>query len=152
MSLGRYSAEIKAIAIDVGRYLRDAGIVEVAHQLADELGPEGIFEMTPEEQEKALKFLSQTPSQQVKALGRLYNEEAALLIIRAKYFGLISARAMSLADHFEFVPGKGYRDAAQYGARLYLQSRIVPTLQELLPRWTPKPDIAAEASGPSPKM
>ena len=146
MSLSRYSVEVRAIADSIGRYLYEADLVETAHHLADTMGPQGIFRMTPEDRDKALKFLSQTPSQQVKVINKLDDEAAALLIMRAKFFGIISARSMSLAENFEYVPGKGYRDAAAYGASVYLRSPIVPTIEDILPRWKPKEELNARAA------
>ncbi len=124
--LGRYPAEINGLAEELDYLLdeievRDAGIARF------EAVGDKMFAMTTEETEKALKFLAQTPSQRDKALRKLDETAAAVLILRARYLCMMSYKAMNFAEEFFYVPGKGYRSAAEYGARLAIGASFAPS-------------------------
>jgi len=72
--------------------------------------------MTDDEHVKALRLLSQTPSQRAKSIARLDGRAAALLILRARYLGLRASRALYLASDLECIPGSSYLDAASRAA------------------------------------
>jgi hypothetical protein len=134
--LGRYPAEINGLAEELDELLdeievRDAGVAQF-EKVGDRL-----FAMTPEETEKALKFLSQTPSQRGKALGKLDDTSAAVLILRARYLCLMSYKAMNFAEEFFHVPGQGYRSAAEYGARLAIKASFAPPGTSVVRRFSP---------------
>ena len=135
MSLSRYEVEVAAIAEGFGEII-EAHYKAAAYEVANELG-EQLFRMTGEEYQKASKFLSQTPSQHEKVLNRLDDVEAATLLLRARYLGLVASRAIGLADDLQFIPGKGYRAAAAAAADRALRARIFPSLRSVLPGWEP---------------
>ncbi len=112
MPLSRYSVEVNGIAESFAEIIQNH-YEDAAYRLANEKGQK-LLAMTSEEYDKALKFLSQTPSEHDKALNKLSDDDAAILLMRARYLGLIAAQAIGLADDFQFIPGKGYRQAAAY--------------------------------------
>ncbi|WP_327209909.1 hypothetical protein [Rhizobium leguminosarum] len=135
MGLSRYGIEVGGIANELGELLRDHDLEDAAFSVLTRLGEEAVLDMAGDAQEKALKFLSRTPSQRDKAILKMGDEDAALLILRARYLGLSASRAIFFADGFEFVVGQGYRDAAENCARKALRARLYPLMTEVLPGW-----------------
>ncbi|WP_173050562.1 hypothetical protein [Bosea sp. ANAM02] len=88
--------------------------------------------MSDDDLQKALRFLKSTPSQRIKTLANKAAHDAALLILRARYLGLCSAKALFFVDRI-YVVGAGYREAAERGARHAYNETLRPTLEELLP-------------------
>lgn len=132
--LGPYPGEVRYIADELKEYLVD-GVKQSAFDVLKSIGETGLLKMSEVEREKALKLLSQTPSQRDKALRKLDDRSAATLILRARYLGLASAKVLEFSELSSNIRGKGYRSAAEYGAREFLRSELTPSLSELLPGW-----------------
>lgn len=123
--LGNYPSEINGLAEELSNLVDQSGLRSAATALYKAIGDK-LFAMTPDETAKALKFLSQTPSQRSKVLAKLDPSAAATLILRARYLCMMSYNAMNFAENFFYVPGKGYREAAEYGARMALGASFAP--------------------------
>jgi hypothetical protein len=134
--LGRYPAEVAGIADELGSLLRGS-MEEAALAVLDEVGEVRLFAMLPEERTTAEALLTKTPLQRERALARLSERAAAVLIMRARYLGLISAAAFRLAERLEYVPGMSYRAAAARGLREATEIRMMPRIEDVLPaaRW-----------------
>jgi hypothetical protein len=130
MSLSRYSVEVNGIASELARMLT-GNVKQAAYAMAQSQG-DAIFQMTREEFEKALAFLSKTPNQREKAIAKLSDNDAAILIVRARYLGLAASRTIEIADDVSLIPGQGYRAAAQSAARTLFSTQPFPSLNSVL--------------------
>lgn len=137
MSLSRYAVEVGGIADEL-RDLLTGPIRSAAFEVVERHGWDKLLSMEHGELDKALKFLSQTPSQRDKTLARMDQAAAAVLILRARYLGLSSRKAIELADSLSYMPGSSYRAAAARGAQAALGA-LRPSMGNLLPGW-PDPD------------
>lgn len=132
--LAPYISEANGIAEELAYYLRGP-LMEAAHAVARSKGIRGITIMSAQEVEDAYTVLASTPAKRDKILARVGNEMAATVVMRARYLGILAGRAMEMADEFEFIPGQGYRAAAEYAARSAARLKAEPTLSEILPGW-----------------
>lgn len=139
MSLSRYAVEVGGIADEL-RDLLTGPVRSAAFELVERHGWDKLLAMERDELDKALKFLSQTPSQRDSTLAKMDHPSAAALILRARYLGLSSRKAIELADSLSYMPGSSYRTAAARGAQAALGS-LRPSMGNLLPGW---PNAAAE--------
>lgn len=130
MDLGPYPHNVKGIADELGDMLAD-DLRETALGLVDACLAE-----TMDIDEKAVAFLAKTPSQRDRVVAKLAHREAATLILRARYHGLVSSLAMTFAENFAYVRGRGYRDAAAYGARVALRASLRPDRDDLMGYWS----------------
>lgn len=131
-ALDTYSSAVRGIAIELDQLLSENDLREAAEKIARSLGIEGIKATTGDEQDKALRFLAQTPSQRAKLIERLEPRVAALLILRARYFGLRAAKILSIAADLQFTPGASYRNAARRAAEVAEQIESYPSLEDIL--------------------
>lgn len=125
LDLGRYPAEVNGLAEELDSFLdeievRDAGVAAFREH------GDALFAMSEDQTKKALKFLSQTPSQRTKAVARMGDTEAAVLILRARYLCMMSYAAMQFAEDVSHVKGMGFRAAAEYAARIICGKSFVP--------------------------
>jgi len=132
--LGRYLMEVRRVADELEE-LMVGPLRKAAFSVLNRVGREGLLNMDKDALEKAIRLLSQTPSQRDKTLARLDDEDAATLLLRARYLGLCSANAFDLADQFLYVPGMGYRKAAEHGVRQVLRHRLTPDMEDVLRGW-----------------
>lgn len=135
MSLGPYPESVRAIADELAELLREEPLRSAAFRVLAGIGEEGLLGMKDADADKALKLLSQTPSQRSKALARLDAPAAATLVLQARYLGLLSYAAFRIADRLFDIRGSSYRGAAERGARLALSAREAPSLADVLPGW-----------------
>lgn len=150
MSLGRYPSEVRAIADELSQLLEEEPLRTAAFRVVGTLGEDGLFDMGQDDVLKAIKLLSQTPSQRDRTLGRLDDEAAATLILRARYVGLMSQAAFEIADGLADIRGSSYRSAAERGARLALGVSMAPSLEDVLPDWDgPGHDGGDDLTGPA---
>lgn len=129
--LSTYASEVEGIADELKRLL-EGRLQPIALSVLSSMGEDGLGKMTNDELQKALKLLSQTPSQREKTLARLDDRSAATLILRARYLGLASSRAIMFAEQLSYIPGKSYRGAAEYGARELMRRPLKPSMDEVL--------------------
>jgi hypothetical protein len=144
--LGRYPSEVRYIADELAEYLK--GYVRVAaFEFLEKNGAAGVTTTTEKEYEKALRLLGQTPSQRDKFFDRADPETAAILILRARYLGIMSSMAMEFSERFNDIRGRGYRQAAVAGAMHCQGVRMVPSMSVVLPGWPAKSaDVLLEES------
>jgi hypothetical protein len=128
--LDAYVRNVRGISFELGEILHYE-LDDAVQDLVRKKG-EKVFEMNSDEAEAALKFLRKTPTQREKALARLDDPTAALLVLRARYLGLMGVKALDFAEKFQYLPGKGYRDAAEFCTREVLRFDPNPSLQEVL--------------------
>ena len=135
VSLGRYPSEVRAIADELLELLDDDALKPAAFRVLGELGEDGLLGIGRDDAQKALKLLSQTPSQRDRTLARLDDDAAATLILRARYLGLLSHGAFQIADRLADIRGSSYRGAAELGARVALGAGLAPSLEDIMPDW-----------------
>lgn len=132
--VGPYPGEVRGIADELLSLLRQLQLSETAGSIVQSIGMDGIADMDDEDKEKALGFLAKTPSQRDKAVARLDGRTAALMILRARYFGLRGAQALDITGSLEGIKGAGYRDAARRSALVAERLRDFPSADRLLGR------------------
>lgn len=135
MTLGPYPGSVRAIADELAELLREELLRSAAFRVIAVIGEEDLLGMKDADADKALKLLSQTPSQRSKTLARLDDAAAATLVLQARYLGLLSYAAFRIADRLADIRGSSYRGAAERGARLALHAREAPSLTDVLPGW-----------------
>ncbi|MCC0004633.1 MAG: hypothetical protein H6872_05645 [Methylobacteriaceae bacterium] len=96
---------------------------------------DALYSMTVTEAEQALAFLKKTQGQRDKALKHV-NEETALMILRARRFGLEAANALEFADECQFIPGSSYRVATERAARHIILRPFEVSVDEIIGRKT----------------
>ncbi|MCE6958548.1 hypothetical protein LAZ40_05720 [Cereibacter sphaeroides] len=110
--LDRYPSEVRAIADELIHALDDLGLREEAEQLFDTMSNEELTDLTAEERDEALKLLKKGGQLGKLQLKKLSRRQILVLFLRARYLGLMGARALNLAEHLQWIPGASYRDAA----------------------------------------
>lgn len=135
MGLSRYAIEVGGVAGELSALL-SGDVRAAAFRIVERYGWNRVLTMDEDEADAALKLLSQTPSQRGKRLARLDDENTAVLLLRARFLGLRSQRAIQLAEHLSYLPGSGYRDAAERGARAAMNWSPDPRPEEVLPGWS----------------
>lgn len=148
MSLGRYPSEVRAIADELSELLREEPLRTAAYRVVEAVGEDGLFGMPYDDALTAIRLLSQTPSQRDRTLGRLDDDAAAMLVLRARYLGLLSHGAFVIADGLADIRGSSYRSSAERGASLALSVPMAPSLEQVLPGWEgPAPDGEKDLPG-----
>ncbi|MCS4089305.1 hypothetical protein [Rhizobium sp. BK176] len=135
--LDAYRRNVPGISHEL-EWLLTGPVRKAAIDFLKKKGEASLFKMTSAEQDEALKFLKKTQLQREKAISKLAPLPAALLVARARFLGLMGTKALEFAEDFQYLPGKGYRDAADYCSRAALRANFVPTASEVIPGWDPE--------------
>lgn len=125
-NFSRYSAEVGGVADELLGYLSGANYPN-AKRIFENIGLQGLSNMSQEDHDAAVKFLEQTPSARDKKIQKIGGREAFALLIRARYVALSGARLIAVADRFDMIPGMSYRRAAAFAAN---QARRLQPLTE----------------------
>lgn len=131
--LFNYETESGGISSELRAMLDECGLRRRAEELSEAIGLEGLLLMTEGERDDAMKFLSKTPKERAKAVARIDDRSATLLVLRARYFGLRAMAAIGLAMRLENIPGSSYRAATVRAAR-DLEAMEAVTFERLLSR------------------
>lgn len=135
--MDNYISNAHGLAEELDELLDECDVREESVALFEKHG-DTLFDMSDAEKESALKFLGRTAGQRSKVVGKLDASEAACLILRARYCALTAYQQLQIAQSMYLnVVGTGYRAAAEYAARVAINTSLVPKPSTVVRRYNP---------------
>lgn len=135
--MDNYISNTHGLAEELDELIDECDLREESVALFEKHG-DALFEMSDAEEESALTFLGRTVGQRSKVVGKLDADEAACLILRARYFALAACQQLQIAQRmYQSVVGTGYRAAAEHAARVAINTSLLPEPSTVVRRYNP---------------
>jgi len=134
----RYAHGTAEVADELLRMLARAGLLQSASDFLDRYGMPPVLQMSDAQREDALSLLATSHNGRYRVEQILAGEDpgkrldAFLLVLRARYFGVVAARSLATCARLEALPGQSYRSAARQCAELVCDEGLFPDAKTLL--------------------
>lgn len=134
----RYARGTAEVADELLRMLERAGLLQSARDFLDKYGMAPVLQMSDEQRQAALSLVASNNNSRYPVERLLAGEDpgkrldAFLLVLRARYFGVVAARSLATCARLEALPGQSYRSAARQCAELVCDESLFPDAGTLL--------------------